>query len=43
MRKTVIVATAALVALSISMTAFAATRTQIRTQIKVPGTGTCTK
>jgi hypothetical protein len=42
MKKFVIVATAALVAMSISMTAFAATRTQIRTpiktQIRVPGT-----
>jgi len=42
MKKLVIVATAALVVMSISMTAFAATRTQIqtpiKTQIRVPGT-----
>jgi len=42
MKKLVIAATAALVVLSISMTAFAATRTQIKTQIRVPGT-TCVK
>ncbi|MDD2734779.1 MAG: hypothetical protein PHF56_12620 [Desulfuromonadaceae bacterium] len=46
MKKLVIAATAALVVMSISMTAFAATRTQIKTQIKtqirVPGT-TCVK
>lgn len=42
MKKLVIAATAALVVMSISMTAFAATRAQIRTQIKVPGT-TCVK
>lgn len=43
-RKIVLAATAALVALSLSMTAFAATKTQsqtgIRTQIK---SGTCVK
>ena len=38
MKKLVIVATAALVVMSISMTAFAATKTQIKTQIRVPGT-----
>jgi uncharacterized protein (UPF0212 family) len=38
MKKFVIVATAALVVMSISMTAFAATKTQIKTQIRVPGT-----
>jgi len=42
MRRLAIVATTALVVLSITMTAFAATRTQIKTQIKVPGT-TCVK
>ena len=42
MKKLVIVATAALVVLSLSMTAFAATRTQIKTQIRVPGT-TCVR
>jgi len=42
MKKLVIVATAALVAMSLSVTAFAATKTQtgIRTQIK---SGTCVK
>ena len=41
-RRIVLAATAALVALSVSMTAFAATKSQtgIRTQIK---TGTCVK
>ncbi len=38
MKKLVIVATAALVVMSLSMTAFAATKTQIKTQIRVPGT-----
>ena len=42
MKKLVIVATAALVVMSLSMSAFAATRTQIqtpiKTQIRVPGT-----
>ena len=38
MKKLIIAATAALVVMSLSMTAFAATKTQIKTQIRVPGT-----
>jgi|GEM_PF-3928026 len=42
MKKNVIVATAAIIVLSLSISAFAATRTQIqtpiKTQIRVPGT-----